>query len=1256
MKIRRFRADDSERRVGLVPPAAPLPHEPASAEPGRQPGLPSVPSLSASPAAQQRGDAIGQILLAQGVITEEQLHQALEIQRRSGGQLGRVLVKMGAMSEGQLARALVRQFGELEETEGDSAQSARPMTAKNAVVAPPERAPVESIPREEHLPGPSPKNDPSTSARDDPIGQILLAQGVITEAHLRQALEIQRRSGGQLSRVLVKMGVLTEGQLARALARQWERVSGGETARPGTSASAPSPGRAGGTTHAGAAASAPREPAPAPPAAAAFHEEASARSGVKRDVGPSSHGDPIGQFLLAQGAVTQEQLNQALEVQRQSGGQLSRVLIKMGVITEGQLARAFARQWDPSSAEEAPRPTSAGETAPGFAPTRDDATPSSVEGPGSPSQVDPAPGKRSGRFGAPARRVEPTQVRAEPIAIDASPERESPDDAPMTQWTGSGDAGDSDSSAEPMSVEPAAPVKGDSFTMPRVDASRPDDSGRPPRPTFHETGAPEQRGSTGASSRDGSSPDAPGKSDSSRMPRVDPVGQILLTQGAVTREQLQQALEIQRQSGGQLSRILVKMGVVSEAQLARALARQWGRRAPGEPLGGTATETTRPNAPVRPVTPPAPRESAPARPSAPVRPVVPSAPRESAPARPSAPVRPVIPSAPRQPAPARPPLRPPEAVSLDSLGRGDVGKGRIDTIGQILLTQEAVTNEQLTKALEIQRQSGGRLGRVLVETGVISEAQLAKGLAQQWGRPFTDLTGRKIDKEVARLIPPYLGQRHGVLALERKKNRLVVAMSDPANVVAIDDIRLLSGMDVEIVIASADDIARVQADLYGIALDVEELLRQTSSAEPEISAETSRSDEMSLERLQTMVEEAPIVRVVNQIITQAIQAGASDIHLEPHRKEVKVRFRIDGILQDVMSPPKAVAPALISRVKILASMDIAERRLPQDGHINVRVEGKEFDLRVSTLPTVLGEKVVIRILDQSTIRVSLNKIGLNAGILSQWEGLVDKPYGMIIVTGPTGSGKTTTLYTSLARINKPDINIVSVEDPVEYQMPRVNQVQVNIKAGLTFANGLRSILRQDPDVVLIGEIRDKETAEIAIQASMTGHLVLSTLHTNDAPGAVTRLRDMGIEPFLITSSLLGVLAQRLVRVICPKCKEAYVPPSEALHRLGLDPQEHKDVTLFRGRGCDFCRNTGYKGRIGVFELMTINEELRNLVLRGVGMDELRDAAVRNGMRILGQDGVQKVLEGITTFEELLRVVFVNEASDTQSSPDSSVSH
>jgi type IV pilus assembly protein PilB len=567
---------------------------------------------------------------------------------------------------------------------------------------------------------------------------------------------------------------------------------------------------------------------------------------------------------------------------------------------------------------------------------------------------------------------------------------------------------------------------------------------------------------------------------------------------------------------------------------------------------------------------------------------------------------------------------------------------KVDRIGELLLTNGVVTQAQLAQAIEIQRTSGGRLGRVLVDMNAINEAQLARGLAEQWGLPYTDLAEHSIDPAVVRLIPPSIAQRHAVTAVARKHNRITIAMSDPSNVVALDDIRLVTGLDVEIVIASRDDIARAHAQFYGITAEVEEAIKQSTPLETEQVQDADSGEEMALDRLRTMGEEAPIVKVVNQIFTQAIRAGASDIHLEPHRRDVKVRFRIDGLLHDFMAPPKAIQAALVSRVKILASIDIAERRLPQDGHIHLRMESKEFDLRVSTLPTVQGEKVVIRILDQSTSKVSLNKLGMPSALLARWEALVDKPYGMVIVTGPTGSGKTTTLYTSVARINTPERNIVSVEDPVEYQIPRVNQVQVNTRTGLTFANGLRSILRQDPDVVLIGEIRDRETAEIAVQASMTGHLVLSTLHTNDAPGAVTRLRDMGVESFLITSSLIGVLAQRLVRVICPHCKEAYTPPADALRRLELVGEEHQNVHLYRGTGCDSCHKTGYRGRIGVYELMSMTDTLRAMVINGAPVDELRKLAQREGMRTLRQDGVQKVLEGITTFEELLRVVFVNE--------------
>ncbi len=658
------------------------------------------------------------------------------------------------------------------------------------------------------------------------------------------------------------------------------------------------------------------------------------------------------------------------------------------------------------------------------------------------------------------------------------------------------------------------------------------------------------------------------------------------------------------------------------------------------------------------------------RPQAPPAPKVPPMAPKAAP-MPKTPPAPKIPPAPNPPAALKAPpavARPPLAKLLKDVPLGTrkefsgvgpakgampasqaarvvaaKGATRREPIGEILLAQGILTQDQLAQALEIQRQSGGWLGRILVDMGIVSERQLARTLAQHWGMAYTELTEDSVEADVSRLIPPYLAQRHGVIAIGRKGNRLIVAMSDPSNVVAIDDIRLLTGLDVEVRIASADDIDKSHSRIYGgVILDTEDLLKQSVGAEPEVAEESSRTEDISLERLRTMGEEAPIVRVVNQIISQAVRAGASDIHLEPHMRDMKVRFRVDGLLQDIMSPPKAVQAALVSRIKILGNMDIAERRIPQDGHVHVRIEGREFDLRISTLPTVLGEKVVIRLLDQSSTKVSLNKIGMSAELLSTWEDLISKPYGMLIVTGPTGSGKTTTLYTSLGRINTPERNIVSVEDPVEYQMPRVNQVQVNPKAGVTFANALRSILRQDPNVVLIGEMRDKETAEIGIQASMTGHLVLSTLHTNDAPGAVTRLRDMGIEPFLITSSLIAVLAQRLVRVICSQCREAYTPPLDALRRLGLDPEQ--EVSLYRGKGCDHCRGSGYRGRLGVFELMVMNDRLRSLALAGSGADEIRNAAVEGGMRTLPQDGVQKVLEGITTFEELLRVVFVSSDS------------
>jgi len=456
---------------------------------------------------------------------------------------------------------------------------------------------------------------------------------------------------------------------------------------------------------------------------------------------------------------------------------------------------------------------------------------------------------------------------------------------------------------------------------------------------------------------------------------------------------------------------------------------------------------------------------------------------------------------------------------------------------------------------------------------------------------------------------------------------------------ALDDVRLVTGLDIEPVIAPEEAITAAIAQHYSASIDLmDEAVKHAAGIELEVTED--RGEEISLDRLRTMVEEAPVVRVVSLMINQAVADGASDIHIEPQKRNVQIRNRVDGILRDVMTAPKAVQAGLVSRVKIMANLDIAERRVPQDGRIHVTVDNREFDLRVSTLPTVFGEKVVMRVLDQSSTRLGLNKLGFGPVMQDTWQQMITKPYGMIVVCGPTGSGKTTTLYSTLHRLNTVDKNILSVEDPVEYQLARVNQVQVNPRAGVTFASALRSFLRQDPDIIMVGEIRDRETAEIAIQASLTGHLVLSTVHTNDAPSATTRLVDMGIEPFLISSSIIGVLAQRLVRTICRNCHEAYHPPVEALHRLGVDPNEGEEVVFYRGKGCDRCKGSGYRGRLAVFELMTMTDSLREQVLRGASAAVIRTQAIQEGMRTLRDDGVIKVLEGITTVDELLRVVFV----------------
>ncbi len=585
-----------------------------------------------------------------------------------------------------------------------------------------------------------------------------------------------------------------------------------------------------------------------------------------------------------------------------------------------------------------------------------------------------------------------------------------------------------------------------------------------------------------------------------------------------------------------------------------------------------------------------------------------------------------------------PSARGPVADGQEAQGRH--GRARTELLGDILLEWTMISREQLEQALSVQQQSGGHLGNILVEQGAITPQQLTRAMSVQWDLPLVELSGLEIDPDTVKVVPEHIARRHTVLVIEKTSTELKLAIADPLNVVALDDVRLVTGLKIEPVLASREEIVAAISRYYNAPFDVNEAIRLAAGTDL-VVPEEQPSEEISVERLRTMVDEAPVVRLVNLIINQAIADGASDIHIEVYRRSLHVRNRVDGILRDVMAPPKSIQPAMVSRIKIMANMDIAEHRIPQDGRMHLVIEGKEYDLRVSSLPTVFGENIVMRVLDQSTARMGLEKLGFAADMYARWENLISKPYGMILVSGPTGSGKTTTLYSTLNKLNTLDKKVLTVEDPVEYQLPRVNQVQVNPKAGLTFATGLRAFLRQDPNIIMVGEIRDRETAVISIQASLTGHLVLSTIHTNDAPSATTRLVDMGIEPFLVSSSLMGVLAQRLVRTICTHCKEAYAPPPEALHRLGLKPDEGEAVVFYRGRGCDRCKRSGYKGRTGVFELMVMTEPIRQLVLKGASASGIQADAIAEGMKTLGSDGVLKVLEGSTTVEELLRVVFVD---------------
>ena len=563
-------------------------------------------------------------------------------------------------------------------------------------------------------------------------------------------------------------------------------------------------------------------------------------------------------------------------------------------------------------------------------------------------------------------------------------------------------------------------------------------------------------------------------------------------------------------------------------------------------------------------------------------------------------------------------------------------------LGEILLKESLITQEQLTKALDFQRTNGGKLGSCLTRLGFITDDDITGVLSRQYGVPSINLKFYEIDPNVIKLIPQDTALRYQVIPLSRVGSVLTIAMTDPTNVFAMDDIKFMTGFNVEPVVASESAIGEAITRFYGGSDgDSEELSKMmkdlVEDEELELAAEEAELDAASLEKA---AEEAPIIKLVNLILTDSVKRGASDIHLEPYETEMRVRFRVDGQLQTVMSPPLRLKDAMTSRIKIMAKLDIAEKRLPQDGRIMIkyRADGKkkELDFRVSSVPTLYGEKIVMRLLDKENLRLDMTKLGFEPESLKKFERQILKPYGMVLVTGPTGSGKTNTLYSSVSRLNTVDTNIMTAEDPVEFQLGGINQVQMKEQIGLNFAAALRAFLRQDPNIILVGEIRDFETAEIAVKAALTGHLVLSTLHTNDAPSTISRLMNMGIEPFLVATSVNLICAQRLVRRICSNCKEELEVPEQALIDAGYSPEEAKKTKIYHGKGCSTCNKGGYKGRTGLYEVMEINDELRELILVGASALELKKKAIEQGMITLRRSGLIKVALGQTTMEEVLR--------------------
>ena len=592
-------------------------------------------------------------------------------------------------------------------------------------------------------------------------------------------------------------------------------------------------------------------------------------------------------------------------------------------------------------------------------------------------------------------------------------------------------------------------------------------------------------------------------------------------------------------------------------------------------------------------------------------------------------------------------------------------------IGELLLKEKRITPAQLQEALNYQKTSGGKLGVNLVKLGFVKDEEITALLSKQYGVPSINLTQFEIDPAIVKLIPAETAQKYQILPLSRSGATLTIAMTDPTNVFAMDDIKFMTGYNVEPVVASETGVAEAIARYYAAAaappprepkkkrepkpeqvanlnnaatLDmVTRALEETTGLIEDEDVETLEDEieQIDVSQLEKVGGEAPVIRLVNLMLMSAIQKGASDIHIEPYEKEFRVRFRIDGILYNVMAPPMKFRDAITSRMKIMAKLDIAEKRLPQDGRIKIRfgdADGgtKEIDFRVSVLPTLFGEKIVLRLLDKDKLMLDMTKLGFEADSLKKLEVAIAKPWGMVLVTGPTGSGKTNTLYSSIAKINTSETNIMTAEDPVEFNLMGVNQVQVRENIGLNFAAALRSFLRQDPNIILVGEIRDFETAEIAVKAALTGHLVLSTLHTNDAPSTISRLMNMGIEPFLVASSVNLICAQRLVRRICTNCKSDHPHAAQALVDAGFTPDEAEKVVPKKGNGCERCNNTGYKGRVGLYEVMEITDELRELILVGASALELRRKAIDEGMITLRRSGLHKVMEGVTTIEEVAR--------------------